>query len=66
MSKGKLEIDLKNDYVGEFQKLKEALLNISASMHEVIEAISESAEQVSVGASELSNASQVLAEGAEN
>ena len=66
MSKGKLEIDLKNDYVGEFQKLKEALLNISASMHEVIEAISESAEQVSVGASELSNASQVLAEGAES
>lgn len=62
---GKLSIDLKNDYAGEFQKIKTALLNISDSMNQVMVGINESAERVSVGASELATASQVLAEGAE-
>ena len=65
MADGKLSIDLQNDYVGEFQKLKTALLNISSSMNEVMLGISNTAEQVSVGATELANASQVLANGAE-
>ena len=62
---GRLSIDLKNDYVGEFQKIKTALLNISDSMNQVMIGINESSERVSVGASELASASQVLAEGAE-
>ena len=62
---GKLSIHLKNDYVGEFQKIKTALLNISDSMNQVMAGISESSEHVSVGAMELASASQVLAEGAE-
>lgn len=62
---GKLHITLKYDYVGEFQKIKTALLNISSSMNQVMEGINTSSERVSVGASELANASQVLAEGAE-
>lgn len=62
---GKLSINLKNDYVGEFQKIKTALLNISDSMNQVMARISESSEHVSVGAMELASASQVLAEGAE-
>lgn len=62
---GKLGIHLKNDYVGEFQKIKTALLNISDSMNQVMEGINESSERVSVGAGELATASQVLAEGAE-
>lgn len=62
---GKLSIELKNDYVGEFQKIKTALLNISDSMNKVMIGINESSEHVSVGASELASASQVLAEGAE-
>ncbi len=62
---GKLSINLKNDYVGEFQKIKTALLNISDSMNQVMAGISESSEHVSVGAMELASASQVLAEGAE-
>lgn len=65
ISDGKLSIDLKNDYVGEFQKIKTALLNISGSMNQVMEGINESSEHVSVGANELALASQVLAEGAE-
>lgn len=62
---GKLSIDLKNDYVGEFQKIKIALLNISDSMNQVMIGINESSERVSIGANELASASQVLAEGAE-
>lgn len=64
MADGKLKIELKNDYVGEFQKVKAALLHISSSMNEVMEGISESANQVSAGADELARASQMLAEGA--
>lgn len=62
---GKLSIHLKNDYAGEFQKIKTALLNISGSMNQVMAGINESSEHVSVGATELATASQVLAEGAE-
>lgn len=62
---GKLRVDLQYDYVGEFQKIKTALLNISDSMNQVMVGINESADQVSVGASELASASQMLAEGAQ-
>ncbi|MCI8975311.1 MAG: methyl-accepting chemotaxis protein [Lachnospiraceae bacterium] len=62
---GKLRITLKNDYVGEFQKIKTALLNISSSMNDVMEGINTSSGRVSVGASELATASQMLAESAE-
>lgn len=62
---GKLSVQLKNEYVGEFQKIKTALLNISDSMNQVMIGINESAERVSVGASELATASQALAEGAQ-
>ncbi len=64
LADGKLNIELKNDYLGEFQKLKVALLNISDSMSEVMEHILTSAGEVSSGAAELANASQTLAEGA--
>ncbi len=64
MADGKLNIELKNDYVGEFQKLKDAMLNISASLIHIMEEIHESASAVSVGADELAKASQMLAEGA--
>lgn len=63
ISSGKLSIELKNDYAGEFQKIKNALLNISSSMHNVMQGISDSSNQVSIGASELAEASQMLAEG---
>lgn len=62
---GKLAIDLKNDYAGEFQKIKSALLNISASMNDVMRNIGASSEQVSMGASGLAEVSQMLAEGAQ-
>lgn len=62
---GRLHIELKNDYVGEFHKIKEALLNISSSMIDVMTGISETSERVSVGATELASASQMLADSAQ-
>lgn len=62
---GKLSIHLKNDYVGEFQKIKTALLNISSSMNEVMEGINATSDRVSVGASELASAAQLIAESSE-
>lgn len=64
LSQGKLNIDLKQDYVGEFRKLKDALVEISTSMNEVMDGINQSSKQVSIGATELARASQSLAEGA--
>lgn len=62
LADGKLAITLKYDYVGEFQKVKTALLNISSTMTDVMEGIKDSAAQVSSGADELAHASQSLAE----
>lgn len=65
MADGKLAVRLKYAYVGEFQKVKEALNHISASMTEVMTNISESANQVSVGSDDLARAAQGMAEGSE-
>ena len=59
---GKLAVELKNDYTGEFQKLKEALLLISRSMVDVMKNVTNSSQQVSGGADELAGAAQMLAE----
>ncbi len=63
---GDLRINLKYEYVGEFQKVKEALYHISESMIEVMQNIADSSEQVSGGSDELARAAQGLAEGAES
>ena len=66
MASGKLAINLKYAYVGEFQKVKDALVHISNSINEVMHNIKDSSEQVSVGSDDLANAAQSLAEGAES
>ncbi len=65
MADGKLSINLKYAYVGEFQKVKEALINISDSMTDVMTNIVEGANQVSGGSDDLANAAQGMAENAE-
>lgn len=65
IAEGRLSIHLKNDYAGEFQKIKVALLNISSSMNEVMEGINASSARVTVGSSELASASQLIAESSE-
>lgn len=66
MANGKLAIQLKYAYVGEFQKVKEALIHISESMNDVMTNIAETANQVSVGSDDLAKAAQGLAEGSES
>lgn len=65
MADGKLAIQLKYAYVGEFQKVKDALNHISDSMTEVMTSIVEGANQVSVGSDDLANAAQGMAENTE-
>ena len=66
MANGKLAIKLKHAYVGEFQKVKDALNHISDSMNSVMTNIAETANQVSVGSDDLAKAAQGLAEGSES
>lgn len=51
-------------YVGEFSALKDAMHQMNVQMSETLHHIDEAADQVSIGASNLSDASQALAEGA--
>lgn len=64
LADGKLKFKLKYDYTGDFSKVKDALLNISKSLQDMMENIIDSSSQVSQGAEELSRASQNIAEGA--
>ena len=64
MANGQLRIDLSYDYAGEFAQLKTALYTISSSLNRTITSISEIARQVNIGAEEVSNSSQSLAQGA--
>lgn len=64
LADGKLKFKLQYDYAGDFAKVKDALLNISASLQDVMENIIEGSTQVAQGADELSKASQNIAEGA--
>ena len=65
MADGKLAIQLKYAYVGEFQKVKDALNHISDSMTEVMTSIVEGANQVSLGSDDLANAAQSMAQNTE-
>ena len=66
MADGKLAVRLRYAYVGEFQKVKEALMHISGSMKDVMTNITETASHVSVGSDDLAKAAQGLAEGSES
>lgn len=65
MADGKLAIRLKYAYVGEFQKVKDALNHISQSMTDVMANIMEGASQVSTGSDDLAKAAQGMAENTE-
>ena len=56
---------MKYSYAGEFGKVKDALINISESMIDVMQNIHTSAEQVNAGSDDLAKAAQSLAESAE-
>ena len=60
---GDLTYSLRNEYLGEFASIKEALLNISESFNKTMSNINNAAEQVSSGSMQVSGASQALSQG---
>lgn len=66
IAQGNMLFELKQDYAGEFGKIKIALENISKTLTETIQGINSTAEQVTGGAGQISQAAQALAEGATN
>ena len=60
---GDLTYTLRNEYLGEFASIKEALLNISDSFNKTMANINNAAEQVSGGSMQVSGASQALSQG---
>lgn len=64
IAQGNLLFTLKQDYAGEFGKIKSALENISATLIETIRGIDTTAEQVTGGAGQIADAAQSLADGA--
>lgn len=61
---GSLAFTLTQEYTGDFEKIKAALLHISETLSSTIQKISETSKQVSGGASQISEGAQSLAEGA--
>lgn len=66
IAKGNLCFTLEQDYAGDFNKIKQALLHIADTLTGTIKGIRASAEQVNGGAEQISQAAQALAEGATN
>lgn len=64
IANGQLKFELKQDYQGEFEKIKIALLHIRDTLTETITKIRETSVQVSGGAGQISEGAQSLAEGA--
>jgi methyl-accepting chemotaxis protein len=64
IGKGNLVFSLHQEYVGEFSKIKEALLNIRSTLTETLTSIAVSADQVNSGADQIASGAQALAQGA--
>ena len=64
LSQGDMVFELKQDYVGEFSRLKEALLDIQDSMSRAMFQIVDSAAQLEGSTNQISVAAQSLAQGA--
>ena len=64
MSDGQMRIDLKQDYLGEFAVIKDALHSISNSLNSTLKEIVDTANQVNEGAGLISSGAQSLAQGA--
>ncbi|MBM6886185.1 methyl-accepting chemotaxis protein [Pseudoflavonifractor phocaeensis] len=61
---GNLVFTLQQEYVGEFSKIKEALLNIRSTLTETLTNIAQSADQVNAGSEQIASGAQALAQGA--
>lgn len=64
VASGNFNISTDADFRGDFVALKEALEALSISLSETLQKINESAESVSLGATQMAESAQTLAEGA--
>jgi len=62
MAEGNMRVELKQDYVGEFAPIKNAMLAISSSLGSILSMINASAEQVNNSASQISAGAQSLSQ----
>lgn len=63
MSKQNLDISIDIDYIGDFRPIKEALIKIVDSLNVAFYKINETADQVSLGSTQISSIAQDLASG---
>lgn len=61
---GDMNIELSNDYAGEFASIKDALLKISSSLSQTLKNILVAADEVNVGAEQVSASAQTISQGA--
>ena len=64
MSDGDMRIQLKNEYVGEFASIKDALNGISSSLNTTLRSIAISSSEVNASAEQVASAAQSLSQGA--
>lgn len=64
IGKGNLVFTLRHDYVGEFAKIKRALLDVQSTLTQTLSSIAQSADQVNIGAEQIASSAQALAQGA--
>lgn len=63
LSKGNLAVELKEDYIGEFARIKEALITICDSLNRDFEEIQKSSAQISSGSKMVAEGAQLLSQG---
>ncbi|NLK38239.1 MAG: HAMP domain-containing protein [Epulopiscium sp.] len=61
---GNLRFELKNEYIGEFAKIKNALLNISVTLSDTLTQIDVASDQVANGSEQIASGAQALSQGA--
>lgn len=64
ISKGNLEVDSKENYMGNFQLIGTSMEKIITSLNSTFEGMDQSAGQVAIGSNEVSRGAQALAQGA--
>lgn len=64
IGQGNLVFTLQHAYVGEFSKIKEALVQIRSTLTETLTTITQSADQVNAGSDQIASGAQALAQGA--
>lgn len=63
IAQGNLCFELKQEYIGEFSKIKDSLFNISDNLSLTIENVKTSSEQIAMAANQVSSGAQALAQG---